>query len=178
MPHKIPVTLGFANHSGSDLDAMMSEDVAALSPLFANVMVTPLGQTPRTSILFLYAHLNENGTLQKNPQSGIRQIVQMTGSPIIVLASPNSPASVQNAANLPGPKTANMILTLERKNGGFAKFFRSLFEMMRDGEQMLTAWVTLAPQMPNAPPSAIPADIPATILVAEAGNLKFPPPAS
>ena len=41
---------------------------------------------------------------------------------------------------------------------------------MRDGEEMLMAWVHIAPQGPNMGPP----DAPSTILLPEAGKLKFP----
>jgi hypothetical protein len=37
----------------------------------------------------------------------------------------------------PGPKTANLVFTVDRKGPAFAGFFRALFERMRDGEDML-----------------------------------------
>jgi hypothetical protein len=48
----------------------------------------------------------------------------------------------------PGPKTANLVFTVDRKGPAFAGFFRALFERMRDGEDMLQAWVELSPQAP------------------------------
>jgi hypothetical protein len=169
-PVKIPLTIGFANLSGEDLSSLAAEDVTALSPLFARSRVVSVHQIPSAEILFVYAHLNEDGTIKGPTRSGIRQIVQLTNAAIVVLASPNSRASLQNAAALPGPKTANIVLTLDRNGPGFSRFFRELFEKMRDGTHMLTAWVELAPQHPSAnPPYA-----PQTLLMAERGKIAFP----
>jgi len=169
-PPKIPLTIGFANLAGDDLAAMAAEDAAALAPLFARSRVVPAHQIPSAEILFVYAHLNEDGTIKGPTRSGIRQIVQLTNAAIVVLASPNSGASIQNAVGLPGPKTANIVFTLDRNGNGFSRFFRELFEKMREGKHMLIAWVELAPQHPKANlPYA-----PQTLLLAEGGKIAFP----
>jgi len=169
-PPKIPLTIGFANLSGDDLSSMASKDAAALSPLFARSKVVPAHQIPSAEILFVYAHLNEDGTIKGPTRSGIRQVVQLTNAAIVVLASPNSNASIQNAVALPGPKTANIVFTLDRNGDGFSRFFRELFEKMRDGKHMLSAWVELAPQNPKANlPYA-----PQTLLLSEGGKIAFP----
>lgn len=169
-PPKIPLTIGFANLSGDDLSSMASKDAAALSPLFARSKVVPAHQIPSAEILFVYAHLNEDGTIKGPTRSGIRQVVQLTNAVIVVLASPNSDASIQNAVALPGPKTANIVFTLDRNGDGFSRFFRELFEKMRDGKHMLSAWVELAPQNPKANlPYA-----PQTLLLSEGGKIAFP----
>lgn len=167
---KIPLTIGFTNLSGEDLDAIASEDATALSPLFARPKIVAAHQIPSAEVLFVYGHLNEDGTIQGAPSSGIRQIVQLTSAAIVILASPNSSASIQNAIGLPGPKSANLIFTLDRNGSGFSRFFRELFEKMHDGKDMLSAWVELAPQHPNVSlPYA-----PQTIFLAEGGKIAFP----
>lgn len=169
-PLKIPLTIGFANLSGADLEAIASEDAQALSPLFARSSVVANHQIPSAEILFVYAHLNEDGTIKGPTTSGIRQIVQLTNAAIVILASPNSPGSIQNAAALSGPKTANIVFTLDRNGSGFGRFFGELFEKMGGGKDMLSAWGELAPQNPKANhPYA-----PQTLLVAEGGKIAFP----
>lgn len=167
---KIPLTIGFANLSGEDLAEIASEDATALSSLFVQSRVVPNHQIPSAEILFVYAHLNEDGTIKGSTHSGIRQVVELTKASIVVLASPNSANSIQSAAALPGPKTANVVLTLHRNGSGFSRFFRELFEKMRDGKEMLTAWVEIAPQQPNANPTYAPQ----TVLMAEGGKIAFP----
>lgn len=169
-PSKIPLTIGFANLSGADLDSIASEDATSLSPLFVQSRVVDHHQIPSSEILFVYAHLNEDGTIKGPTSSGIRQIVQLTNSAIVILASTNSSDSIQKAVALPGPKTANIVFTLDRNGDGFSRFFQELFGKMRDGKDMLSAWVELSPQNPNASnPYA-----PATILLAEGGKIAFP----
>lgn len=166
----IPLTIGFTNLSGVDLDAIASEDATALSPLFARSKIVAPHQIPSAEVLFVYAHLNEDGTIQGAPSSGIRQVVQLTNAAIVILASPNSSTSIQHAIELPGPKSANLIFTIDRNGDGFGRFFRALFEKMRDGKDMLSAWVELAPQHPNANlPYA-----PQTVFLAEGGKIAFP----
>jgi hypothetical protein len=168
---KIQVPIGFANVAGDDLDGMLQEDVAVLSPLFEHVTVTSPGQISRAAILFLYAHFNQDGFIQGLESRGIRQIVEATQARLVVVASPVVQQILQKVANVPGPKTANLVFTLNRNGQHFAAFFKTLFERMRDGEDMLEAWVELAPQGPTQP-----ADVPGTILLAEAGKLVFPKP--
>ena len=42
----------------------------------------------------------------------------------------------QKVAGVPGPKTANLIFTLDRKQKYFGAFFKEPFERMRDGQEM------------------------------------------
>ena len=168
---KIPLTIGFINLSGKDLQPMVAEDVATLSPLFAHSKIAADQQIPGAEILFVYAHLNEDGTIKGSALAGIRQIAELTKAAIVILASPNSPASIQKAATLPGPKISNIVFTLDRKGSGFGRFFKELFEKMRDGKEMLSAWVEIAPQHGRAMPSYVPV----TIFVAEAGKIAFSP---
>jgi hypothetical protein len=53
---------------------------------------------------------------------------------------------LKNAMSLSGPQKANLVFTLDRKGHAFAKFFHALFDRMRGGENLLEAWVELAPQ--------------------------------
>jgi hypothetical protein len=56
---KIQTSIGFTNVGGDDLNAMLQDDVAALSPLFEHLIVAPPGQISRAPFLFVYAHFNE-----------------------------------------------------------------------------------------------------------------------
>jgi hypothetical protein len=167
----IPLTLGFANFSGDDFIDFLADDLAALSPLFKNVNLAPVNKIPSSEILFVYAHLSEDGTLIGSANSaGLRQIVQLTNAKIVVLASPNIVNSIQSSMLLPGPKSANLIFTINRNGEGFSRFFRELFDKMREEKTMLSAWLELAPQHI----SAMPTYAPETLFLSEAGNIKFP----
>jgi hypothetical protein len=168
---KIPVTLGFANLAGEDLAGLAAEDAAALAPLFQRVRIVGPHQIPNSQVLFVYAHLNPDGTLQDTPGSGVRQIVQVTHAAILVLASPNTSTNIDNAAALAGPRTANLVFTIDRRDGGFDRFFRKLFERMRSGEDMVSAWT----QLTAAEPRYTPPDAPRAIFLAEKGKIVFPP---
>jgi hypothetical protein len=60
---KIPLTLGFANLSGDDLGSLVSEDIGVLGPLFERINAPAPHLLPKSEILFVYAHLNEDGTI-------------------------------------------------------------------------------------------------------------------
>lgn len=166
----IPLTIGFANLSGEDLSPFASADVALLSPLFARSRVVADHEIPSAAILLLYAHLNDDGTIRGQSASSIRQVVQLTNAAIVILASPNTSGSIKNAVALPGPKRANIVFTLDRNGTAFGRFFLELFGKMRDGKDMLSAWVELAPQHP----AGVATHAPQTILVAEGGRFAFP----
>jgi hypothetical protein len=169
---KIPIAIGFMNLSGNDWSKIVEEDVAVLSPLFKHVIVTKPKEMAGVPILFIYAQFNEeDGFVRNLGPLGVRQIVQMSGARLLVVASPLPAETFQKAASVPGPKTANLVFTLDRKQEHFGAFFKTLFERMRDGEDMLLAWVQIAPQGPVQR-----TDIPSTILIAEAGKLVFPKP--
>jgi len=163
----IPLTLGFANLAGTDAALLVDQDKVALGPLFKRVAAPEPTKIPAADVLFLYVHLNPDGTM-RGTKSGVRQVVELTKAKILV-ASPNPSESITKAVALPGPKTANMVFTLDRRGPNFTRFFRSLFERMHGGQDMLLAWVELAPQGPSQSP-----DLPTTILVTEAGRLAFP----
>lgn len=167
---KIPLTLGFANLSGDDLAPLLKEDVAALSPLFARVAIADPRKVPICQVLFVYTHLNADGSIRGSTSLDIRQIAQLSKASIVVLASPNPGDSLTTAAGIAGPKSANLVLTTDRKGAAFPTFYRSLFERMRDGQELLLAWVELAPQGPVTPPTPAPV----SALLAEGGRMSFP----
>ena len=165
----IPLALAFINFIGKDAEEIAGQDVAALLALFDRVenMKTAPKQIPTCQVLFLYAHLEPDGTIRGTKWS-VRDMVLLSKASIVVIASPNSGESIMKAAAAPGPKSANIVFTLNRRGTAFPTFFRKLFERMRDGEQMMLAWVQLAPQ---GVPST---DAPETIMLAEGGALVFP----
>ncbi|HVP86196.1 MAG TPA: hypothetical protein VMS78_15860 [Rhizomicrobium sp.] len=167
---KIPLALGFANLSGADLEQLITEDFETLSPLFEKVARLNPGQVPVVNVLFAYGHLDSNGVFVGTKGAGIRQLAQAAKAAIVVLASENPDANIIKAGGVPGPKKANLVFTNNRNGSGFGRFFRSLFEIMRDGTGMASAWVQLAPQGPQRHETWIPG----TIFAAEAGNLVFP----
>lgn len=167
---RAPLAIGFANLAGPGFDELVVQDAQALGPLFMRSRVGKPHQIPSAEVLFVYTHLNEDGTIRGPKAVGVRQIVQTTHAAIVVVASPNSPESIRNAIGLRGPKSANLVFTLDRKGDAFPRFFRALFEKMQAGEDMLSAWAALAPQHPGASAP----DAPSTMLAAEGGRIAFP----
>ncbi|MBB5204716.1 hypothetical protein HNQ51_002030 [Inhella inkyongensis] len=167
---RIPLTIGFANLIGESMTSTVNDDVHAISGLFQRSIAPPPHQIPRAEVLFVYAKLGEDGTITPEGKSGIRQIVQMTNSAIVIVAAANSADSIQKAMELPGPKTANLVFTFDRNGQEFAKFFHALFQKMCGGKEMLAAWVELAPQIPGGGSTGGPQ----TLLVAEGGKIAFP----
>jgi len=170
MSGKIPLTVGFANLSSADLAPFLSDDHAVVSELFERTNIAAGRQIPATRILFLYARFAASGALEGSPTIGVRQIAEGSGCRILVVASPIPQDTIQNVMSFSGPKTANLVFTLDRKGPAFARFFRALFERMRDGENMLQAWVELAPQGPVQPN-----DNPELVLLPEGGGIAFAP---
>jgi hypothetical protein len=149
MSGKIALAAGFADLSGADFASFLSEDSAAVSALFATTNIATARQIRAAQILFLYTHFAANGALEGTPAVGVRQIAQEVRSRTLVVASPVPGDTIENAMGFPGPKTANLVFTLDRKGPAFAGFFCALFERMRDGENLLEGWVELAPQGPT-----------------------------
>jgi hypothetical protein len=64
---------------------------------------------------------------------------------------------------------ANIAMIVDRKDDKFALFFYRLFAEMFKGRSMLMVWAELAPQMPGTTH----ADVPDSIMAAEAGHITF-----
>jgi hypothetical protein len=153
------------------MDNMILEDAAEMSAIFLRLEFARKGQPIKSEILFVYANLAIDGSFENNDSESIRQLAQESNASIVILASPNQGDHITNAVKCAGPKIANIVFTIDRKGASFSRFFASLFQRMRGGEDMLSSWVALAPQGPQSSS----ANAPATVLVAEAGKLAFPP---
>ncbi|MDO9438805.1 hypothetical protein [Hydrogenophaga sp.] len=165
------LTVGFASVGTHAFEQLRSQDAKLIGPLFAHCQSPEPGQIPSSQVLFLYAELNDDGTLKGLERPvGVRQIVQKTNASLVVVAVNNPSAAIKAAIALPGPKTANIVFTMDRRNQLLPLFMVRLFEEMRNGTDMLSAWVLLAPQGPRAQT----ADMPATLLAAEGGKIAFP----
>ena len=167
---KIPLTVGFLNLDGEHWDKTILEDASEMSGIFLRTVFARKGQTPESNILFIYANLDADGTFENSRSESVRQIAQKSNASIAILASANNGDHIKAAVNFSGPKTSNIVFTIDRKGASFGQFFKSLFQNMRGGEDMLSSWVALAPQGPQSSSE----NIPVTILVAEAGKLAFP----
>ena len=165
----IPLTLAFVNFIGKDAEEIAGQDIAALMPLFNRVEngTTAPKQIPTCQVLFLYAQLEPDGTIRGTKWS-VRDMVLLSKASIVVVASPNAGESIVKAAAVQGEDDVRGLRAGRRRGMAFPTFFRKLFEPMRDGEQMMLAWVQLAPQ---GVPST---DAPETVMLAEGGALVFP----
>jgi hypothetical protein len=171
-PVPIAASVGFVTIGTSRFGPERQADETVIGDLFAKRAIAPEGKIPQAQVLFVYAELLEDGTIGGLPfKSSIRQIVQLTGAQIVVVASAASAPAIQAAAALEGPKTANIVFTIDRKGPSFGRFFSRLFREMAMGKDMLQAWVALCPQGPASDQR----DTPVTILLAEGGKLAFAP---
>lgn len=180
---KLPYVVGIANWMGHEANIWVEEDKQFLSKLFRHVNDPGYGKVSTCDILFVYAMPDENGSLvtdhppgtdnQSSDRTaptliGLCQLAQITKAKIVILASNTPIDKAQALAGIDGPKIANMVITLERGQHRFANFFKALFIDMAKGEDMMMAWVKLAPQGPQDNPEA-----PATIMISGLGRIKF-----
>ncbi|PTU32199.1 hypothetical protein CJD38_05940 [Stenotrophobium rhamnosiphilum] len=167
---KIPLTVGFINLAGTQLDRMLFEDATAMSRIFLRTALAR-NEVPKSEILFIYAELDADGLFKNNSFKNVRQLAKETTASMVILASPNPADFIRKAVNLAGPRTANLVFTIDRNGAAFSRFFQSLFQNMRGGKDMLSSWVALAPQGPQVSQT----NVPVTLLFAEAGKLAFRP---
>jgi hypothetical protein len=95
MSSKIALAVGFADLSGADFASFLSEDI--VSALFETTNIAAARRIPAAEILFLYARFAANGALEGTPAVGVRQIAQEVRSSILVVASPISGGTIENA---------------------------------------------------------------------------------
>ena len=170
-PYVIPdPRLLMLNLMGPAGTAMLERDLADLKPIFNdNISVVDSTQVPHCNVLFLYAKLDETGRVEPHPFH-FRDAIKATGAHVAVIASEIATASFSNPQfnQYSNGWPANIVLTISRKGEHFGRFFQRLFADMQSGTSMPMAWVTLAPQGPVQDP-----DLPATILLMEAGHIAF-----
>src|SRR5215211_7760715 len=115
----IPLTLAFVNFIGKDAEEIAGQDLAALLLLFDRVENrTAPKQIPTCQVLFLYAHLEPDGTIRGTKWS-VRDMVLLSKASIVVVASPNPGESIVKAAAALGPKSANIVFTMNRRGTAF-----------------------------------------------------------
>jgi hypothetical protein len=72
--------------------------------------------------LFIYANVGADGSIGLGAGVTIRHLAEEAGAEIAVLASNNPTENTVTASQLPGPKKANLIWTLDRKVDAFGRF--------------------------------------------------------
>jgi hypothetical protein len=162
-------TLGSLNLGGESFAPLAAEDRAAIAPLFSKVENGTGHPIPKCDVLFIYADIAANGSLGLGGELTIRHVADKAGASIVILASNNHSEESIAASKLPGPKRANLVLTLNRRGESFPRFFKELFIRMKAGKSMPMAWNALAPQYKSKEHE----NLPETICLLEAGQVRF-----
>jgi hypothetical protein len=159
--------LGILDLSAGSATAEVDADRAALGPLFSALLESTT-EPPRCNVLFLYCHIEADGSLRGHGQ-GLREIIRDSGAAVVVVAMENEAEAYVAAAKDRGYGRANLVMTLHRKGEVFATFFQKLFSLMKGGVSMPVAWVRLAPQVPGMEHTGVPD----TVFACEAGQVAF-----
>jgi hypothetical protein len=157
--------LGMLDLTGGLSDCIVAEDRAVLSRFFPTFEESK-SEVPKCDVLFLYATLNHDGTLQ-NTGHYLRAYIRDAGAKVAVLASENPNPKWEKGRATYG--RANLVITIARNGPAFPRFFSELFAQMGRGRPMPMAWVKLAPQIPNHEHP----DCPDTIFLCEVGGITF-----
>jgi hypothetical protein len=160
-------TIGFLNLQGTSGAELAGADRRVLGSLFANVRESA-SEVPRCDVLFIYCTIHPDGSVVGSLQP-VREVIKNAGAYVAVVAAENPPEAYVKGLGKKGDWSANIVMTLDRKDPKFSEFFARLFESMFNGRSMLLTWVQLAPQMPGREHP----DAPGTIMAAEAGHLAF-----
>lgn len=148
-----------------DQEPLMDADKAALESLFHEAHSSTAEIIP-CHVLFLYCKLGPDGRLPGLAMR-LRDFIKASGACVAIVASDNDGKHYVEALNPKNDWPANIVLVVDRRGPVFVGFFRKLIEAMKEGRSMLSAWVELAPQVPN---QAHPA-CPISLMVAEAGHI-------
>jgi hypothetical protein len=160
-------SIGFLDLLHGQAQSIVDEDKKALAPVFARSLQS-LDAPPLCQVLFLYAKINQDGSLDNSPLS-LREIIRHSGASVVVVASENESEHYIAAGKKVGYGYANLVMTLQRNGPSFTAFFKKLFADMMDGETMPVAWVKLAPQIPGRDQP----NTPGTIFACEVGQVSF-----
>jgi len=139
--------IGFFNLLGSSAEGLLEEDRLALASLFAS-SYKQTDHPPVCDVLMIYARVQGDGSIVGYPD-GLRAIIRDANAAIAIVASENEGQSYIAAARKTGYGQANIVLTVNRRGGAFANFYKQLFGQMFEGTSMPLAWVKLAPQAPG-----------------------------
>jgi len=160
-------SIGFLNLIGDAAEPLVAEDKQALEPLFSSCHASR-SEPPQCDVQLMYCDIESDGRI-RGTSDGLRDIIRRAQAVVAITASENRPESLTAAAQDTGYGRANLVLTISRNGGAFAKFFHQLFVMMMSGAPMPMAWVRLAPQIPGADHK----DLPGSLFVCEAGQVVF-----
>ena len=164
-------SVGFLNLGGEEFSQLVDRDTAALTPIFSLVKTGTGYQIPHCDILFIYANVTPDGSVGLGADLTVRHLAERAGAAIAVVASSNPSANILAAAQLVGPKRANLVWTLDRKGEAFSRFFVELFTRMKTGRSMPAAWASISPQVPSRLQQN--QNLPEMICNLEAGQVRF-----
>ena len=159
--------IGFLNLIGATASRLVDEDIAALKALFSECLNSD-GDVPICDVLMIYATIKADVVIENTAHS-LREIINISHAPIVVVATENSVGSYIAAGKRPGTGKANLVMTMKRNGQIFPNFFKELFGMMHQGVTMPMAWVKLAPQIPGREH----ANVPGTICAMEVTHVRF-----
>ena len=163
--------IGFFNLMGPAAHEIVEEDKATLAPLFLSLEEGDVNP-PVCDVLMIYAEVLNDGRLFGTSDS-LREIIQKSHAPIVIVASDNAVKNYVAAGKLPGNGKANLVMTRKRKGAAFTSFFAQLFQRMSEGMSMPMAWVELAPQIGGDKAHE---NCPETIFSAEVSHIIFQKP--
>jgi hypothetical protein len=158
--------IAFLNLMGPAASRFIAEDATALKPLFSEYSNSD-GSVPVCDVLMIYATITPDGAVQ-NTEHNLRELINKSHAPIVVVATENSAESYIATGKLPRLSNANLVMTLKRNGQIFPDFFKELFGMMHHGTTMPVAWIKLAPQSPMEQKN-----VPGTIFAAEVSHKLF-----
>ena len=159
--------LGLLDLSGGANVSDVVTDRATLGSLFYFVSEST-SWPPKCDVLFVYCQIEDDGRI-RGSKSGLRDLIRESGALIPVVASENNAESCLAASQKTGYGSANLVLTVGRREELFGPFFHRLFSAMKQGTSMPLAWVQLAPQIPGRDHP----DVPNTLFLCEVGQIAF-----
>jgi hypothetical protein len=146
-PYRVPNPIVGFVCVAPELEPLMQSDKAALGPIFFEAR-SSTKEIVRCHVLFFYCQVGPDGGLP-GLKMRIRDFIKASGACVAVVASENDGNRYKDALKPKNDWPANIVLVIDRRGSAFVSFFQKLFQAMRDGMSMLTAWVQLAPQIPN-----------------------------
>lgn len=144
--------IAFVNLAGPACAQMLADDQHAFGPMFGASQIATTSVV-RCDVLILYCDIDQSGTLV-GTTTMLSDVIRGSAARIVVIAS-DLPRDVvatnfENWTSAGGDRPINLVVTLARNGAALPQFFRALFQRMWNGVPMPTAWVDLAPQVPNA----------------------------
>lgn len=139
----------------------------ALRRVFASTR-TSSAEVPPCDVLFLYAHLDEDGRII-NSTLTLADLAKAAGAPVVVVASENASERCRAAATQ--IKRVNLIFAVSRGGNRFFRLLTELFLAMKGGAKIAVALEKGTAQMGQK--SGSDPSCPVTVCLMGAGNVKF-----